>query len=178
MSFILLWCYGMLNILNMIEHTVGCYLLYRRRKEFLLLLLFSICNFIYAGVNFGFFLVIITETSTEIYIIYATLMRIPFYWLMIMLTLERFLVVYLHLKYKNCIFEKYKFKLAMLSWVIFIVLTTITVILYKVYNYGNFYNNQYNSMSQKVILCVDEVIIKVNNVFLYETCRILITLGI
>ena len=92
--------FGALTIWNMIEHAVGSYFLYLRRKEFLLLFLFSIVNFLYAAINFGFFVIIITNTSVKVYVIYATLFRIPFYWMMMMLTVERFLVVFLHLRYE------------------------------------------------------------------------------
>ena len=95
----LLIAFGILTIWNMIEHAVGSYFLFRRRKEFLLLFLFSIVNFLYAAINFGFFVIKMTNTSVKVYVIYATLFRIPFYWMMMMLTLERFLVVFLHLRY-------------------------------------------------------------------------------
>jgi hypothetical protein len=150
--------FGVLTVINMIEHSLGSFLLYRRRKEFMLLFLFSTCNLIYSAVNFGFFIVTITHTSAKVYVIYATLMRIPFFWLMIMLTLERFLVIFLHLRYKNSLFERYKITLSMLSWVVFIILTTVTVILYKVYNYGNFYNNlirtEYHLLGHFIVIVV------------------------
>ena len=124
----------------------------------MLLFLFSTCNLIYSAVNFGFFIITITNSPSKIYVIYATLMRIPFYWLMIMLTLERFLLIFFHLRYNNSLFERYKITLSMLSWVVFIILTTITVILYKVYNYGNFYNNliqtEYHLLGHLVVIIV------------------------
>ena len=140
--------FGILCVFNMVEHMIGSYLLFKRRKEFLLLLLFSITNLAYVLINFGFFIIIITRTPTDVYVIYATLFRIPFYWLMMMLTFERFLVVFLHLRYNNSLFEQYKFFLAMLSYIVYIIMTTITVVLYKVYDYGNFYNNLTNSRYQ------------------------------
>ena len=112
----LLIAFGILTIWNMIEHAVGSYFLFRRRKEFLLLFLFSIVNFLYAAINFGFFVIKMTNTSVKVYVIYATLFRIPFYWMMMMLTLERFLVVFLHLRYGKFDFFSLAWCLVHFKW--------------------------------------------------------------
>lgn len=142
---IILWCYGMFNIVIIFEHAIGAYLLYRRRREFAILLFFSVCNFIYACVNIGFFSIVAAKCSkhtVDIYTIYATSMRIPFYWLMIMLTIERFLVVFIHLRYNNSWFDRHKEKLCIASWVVYIVFcVSVNIVYVKDDPNGNFYND-------------------------------------
>lgn len=142
---IILWCFGTFNIIIVFEHLIGAYLLFRRRREFTILLFFSTCNLIYACVNIGYFSVIAAKCgkrTTDIYVIYATSMRIPFYWLMIMLTIERFLVVYIHLRYSNSWFDRHKEKLCIASWVTYIVFCVSVNIAYvKLDSSSNFYND-------------------------------------
>ena len=131
MASALMIAFGVLTVWNMFEHAVGSYFLFRRRKEFLLLVLFSICNFTYAAINLGFVVIVITNTPQKVFIIYATLFRIPFYWLMMMLTVERFLVVFLHLRYGK----------SMLLFLMFFVMYTLpTFSILKTTHYFIFIN--------------------------------------
>lgn len=135
------WLYSVtlaLTTLAFTLHICGMYLLLKKRfstnQRFLLLHLstseigFCVGTFTRIGLIFCGY-----KTSSEYAVVVVHSLHFPFYIGIFLLTLERFLEIYLHMYYINCWFYKRKKVLSIISWCIGIAHISLTFFIHKVY---------------------------------------------
>ena len=107
-------------------HFYGIYMLWRVRElsssKYVLIASFSFSNIAFAFHNLIRFPI---HDNFPVVYTYLSLivegLRIPFYGTMVLLTSERFLEVYLHMRYYNSCFNKHKLMLALSLWLMFVI---------------------------------------------------------
>jgi len=117
-----------LSAVVVLLHLYGIYMLWRvgvlSSSKYVLIASFSLSNILFAMHNLVRFPIYAHFLDVYMYLsVVVEGVRIPFYGMMVLLTLERFLEVYLHMLYYESFFNKKKFYLALLLWLLFLAWT-------------------------------------------------------
>lgn len=121
-----------LSVVVFALHTYGLFLLWKLRhtngSRDCLIAGFSLSNILFVFYNvvrfpIDYYAPIVFEYLSVV----VEGLRIPFYGSMILLTTERFLEVYLHMKYQNYCFNQHKLKYAVSLWILFIIWLAATI---------------------------------------------------
>lgn len=114
-----------LSAIVVLLHLYGIYMLWRvgvlGSSKYVLIASFSLSNILFAMHNLVRFPV--HRHFPEVFVYLSVVvegLRLPFYGNMVLLTLERFLEVYLHMLYYESFFNKRKFYLALFLWLLFL----------------------------------------------------------